>query len=321
MKRFLKVVGIIAVVIAVLFAIGPRPDANQEITFDVTSLPEDLDTYLRESEAKVANLRENAAKEILWQVPYSKPKTEYAVVYIHGFSASKVETAPVAQNVASALNANLYFTRLAGHGRDGNAMAEASMADWLNDAAEAIAIGERLGNKVILMSASTGSTISVLAMTRPELAEKVHGLVMISPNFAIHGAPTWLMNMPWAESILPTLMGAERSFEPKSESHANGWTHTYPTRAVFPMGALLKTVDDVDFSEIDKPALFIYSNHDSVVVPERTKKVISAWGGAAATLEVDDSENRNNHVIAGDILSANTTGRVSDAIIKWARSL
>ena len=57
------------------------------------------------------------------------------------------------------------------------------------------------------------------------------------------------------------------------------------------------------------------------VVPEKTKEVIGKWGGATTVLEVDDSTDSHNHVIAVDILSPSTTDKVSSAIIDWARGL
>jgi hypothetical protein len=43
------------------------------------------------------------------------------------------------------LGANLYFARLKGHGRSGDAMLEGSVQAWVDDFAEAVAIGRRLG--------------------------------------------------------------------------------------------------------------------------------------------------------------------------------
>ena len=60
-------------------------------------------------------------------------QTQWAVVYIHGFSASRMETAPLADTIATALGANLFYARLAGHGRGGAAMGEPSVQDWLAD--------------------------------------------------------------------------------------------------------------------------------------------------------------------------------------------
>ncbi len=57
---------------------------------------------------------------------------------------------PVISHLGADLGANVFFTRLAGHGRDGAAMAEATVEDWLADAVEALAVGARLGDRVVL---------------------------------------------------------------------------------------------------------------------------------------------------------------------------
>jgi len=124
---------------------------------------------------------EGAEKEIIWADPTAKAQTDIALIYIHGFSATKHETRPVTDKIADVLGANIYYARLKGHGRDGDAMAEASFQDWANDYAEAIAIGEKLGKKLIILSASTGSTLATWGLTNPELSKNVSGIVMISP--------------------------------------------------------------------------------------------------------------------------------------------
>jgi esterase/lipase len=321
MKRFLKILGLLIVIGAVVFALGPRPDMTQNVTFDPASIDLDVDTYLSKREALVTGLRDNAEKEVVWNNAFTKIQTDYAVVYIHGFSASKVEIAPVAQNVAKALGANLFLTRLSGHGATSEDMGTATMSDWLNDTAEAVAIGKRIGKKLILVSASTGGSLSTWAAAQDQFKDQIDGLAMIAPNYAVQGAPTWFMNIPWAETILPALLGAERSYEPANEGQAKGWTTSYPSKAVFPMATLLKTLEGLNYSNIKQPALFIYSNKDMVVVPEKTKEVIGKWGGATTVLEIDDSSDSHNHVIAGDIFSPSTTDKVSSAIIDWARGL
>ena len=321
MKRFFKFASILLIVGAIVFALGPRPDMTQKLTFDPAGIDFDVDSYLSKAEAAVPDIRENAAKEVVWNNPMTKGRTEFAIVYIHGFSASKVETAPVSQNVAKAIGANLYMTRLSGHGTTGKAMGDATMSQWLDDTLEAIAIGKRLGDKVILVSASTGGSLSTWAVAQPQLADQITGLVMISPNYAVHGAPTWLMNIPWAETILPAILGGERTFEPRNEGQAKGWTTSYPSKAVFPLATLLKTLEGMDYASIKQPALFIYSTKDTVVVPAKTEEVIAKWGGKTETLMVEDSDDLHNHVIAGDILSPGTTEKVTTAIINWINSL
>jgi pimeloyl-ACP methyl ester carboxylesterase len=304
-----------------MFSFGPRPDTSWKITFDGSTIGSDLDAYLRQGEAGVPALRENAEKLIVWNDPESRSRTDYALVYIHGFSASRVEIDPVPRMVAEALGANLFYTRLTGHGRDGAAMAEATLDAWANDMAEAVAIGERLGNKVILLSASTGGTLSVLALSEPSLAPKIAGMASVSPNFAVKGASTGLLNMPWAETILPLVFGDERSFEPENDAHAKGWTTRYPSSSVFPMAALLRVVQEIDYSKIETPALFIFSPEDKVVVAAESEAVARKWGGPIEVIKVEGTGDSNNHVIEGDALSPQNNEPVANRIIEWAKKL
>jgi len=318
-KKFAKYTLVFLVFAVAIFLLGPRPATDETIHFDAAVMGTELDTYLANVEADIPNLRAGAGKEIVWADPVNKAKTPLAIVYVHGFSSTKMETRPVSDNVAKALGANLYFMRLNGHGTDGEGLASATMNDWANDLAEALAIGDRIGEKTVLLSTSTGGTLSVWGYRKPELMKNVVALAMISPNFAIHGASIGMMNMPWAETIMPLIAGKTRSWEPKTEDHAKWWTTSYPTTALLSMGALMRKVQEVDYAGITTPALFIYSDKDKVVVPEVTDEIVAKWGGPKHTIKINDSGDPNHHVIAGAIVSPQTTDQVTSAIIDWIR--
>ena len=128
---------VVCFVILILFLVGPRVKVEPKIqTFEIS---EDPEAYLRAQEAHFSDLRPDTEKTIIWADPVRKHKTPVAVVYIHGFSSCRQETAPLAELVAQALGANLFYTRLTGHGRTSEAMGEATVNDWLNDAVEALA--------------------------------------------------------------------------------------------------------------------------------------------------------------------------------------
>jgi len=317
MKKFLKYLSLLLLACIVVFALGPKPDTTAQITFEAKLETKNLDVYLQEQEGGISNIVEGAEKEIIWADPTAKAQTDIALIYIHGFSATKHETRPVTDKIADVLGANIYYARLKGHGRDGDAMAEASFQDWANDYAEAIAIGEKLGKKLIILSASTGSTLATWGLTNPELSKNVSGIVMISPNFELHGLSTWLANIPWAETILPAVAGAERSWEPLNEEHGKWWTTRYPSKAIFPMTSMLKVLKSVDKSKIMTPAFFIYAPEDKVIVSQEVEKVASEWGGPTKILKIEETSDPYKHVIAGDILSPENTNRVTYEIIAW----
>ena len=200
-------------------------------------------------------------------------------------------------------------------------MASASVNDWLNDTAEAIEIGSRIGEKVMLVTTSTGGTLATLAATRPELRDRIAGIVFVSPNFGIRSRLAGLLTIPFARAILPRIAGSERSFDPANEGHAQNWTTRYPTVAVLPMAALVRHVRTLPLGDVEIPALFVFHPDDQVVNPAVTETVIERWGGPVTVMRVDSSGDDYNHVIAGDILSPANNGTVADAITKFANGL
>ena len=137
-RRYLIVTSVAVLLIA--FIAGPRtPVIHQPQSVE---LPADLPGYLAKAEAAYPDITPGAEKTILW-AHQDHQQTELAIVYLHGFSATRQETAPLSDDLAKSLGANLFYTRLAGHGRSSAAMGEASAGDWLNDAEEALAIGQR----------------------------------------------------------------------------------------------------------------------------------------------------------------------------------
>ena len=104
---------------------------------------QDLDLWLENREANIPDIIPGTEKTIKWS---GKPNvaTPLSIVYIHGFTATRQETAPVFDRVAEALHANLYYTRLKGHGRDAEAMKEPKFNDWLNEQKESLTIKREL---------------------------------------------------------------------------------------------------------------------------------------------------------------------------------
>jgi len=310
------------VVASLAFAFGAREPVDREIAFAAAALPADLDAWLEAGEADVPDVRDPARKRIVWAGEAGEP-TPLSVVYLHGFSASAEEVRPVPDRVAGALGANLFYTRLTGHGRDGAAMAEAAAGDWIEDTAEALAIGRRIGERVLVIGTSTGGTLARLAAHDPELSEGIAGIAFVSPNFAIGNAAAPLLTWPWARAWLPALIGEKRGFAPVNAGHAAHWTTRYPTTALLPMAALVRHVSRLDPAEADLPALFLYSEHDRVVSPSATIRVAGAWGGPASLRPVvpGPGDDPSAHVIAGNILSPGLTEAVVGILTGWAEGL
>jgi esterase/lipase len=243
-------------------------------------------------------------------------------VYLHGFSASRLETAPLAEEVARSLSANVYYTRLSGHGR-GNpqAMAETNAQDWMADTLEAVQIGQTIGERVLLISCSTGSTLATWFATGPG-AGQVAAHVFISPNFGPRDKRAEMINGPWGQQIALALEGETRSWPVSNPAEEQAWSTRYPTRALFPMMALVKSVRDSDLSVFQTPLLVMYSERDEAVDPQETQAAFTRIGSPMKSIEaVSYSKSQGQHVLAGAIKDPDAVAPMATTITQWAKAL
>lgn len=280
-----------------------------------------IESYLEASESAFPDIRPGLAKQVVWADPAKKRQTALAIVYIHGFSASKGEVRPLPDLVAQALGANLFYTRLAGHGRSNDAMAEASMADWQDDLREALDIAALLGERTLIIATSTGATLATWGLSRPEWAARVDGAVLLSPNFRIRGRGAFLLTAPLARLSARLILGHRRSFVPLNALHATCWTTEYPVDALLPVASLVAQTRALPFESIPTPTLIIQSPADQVVDARQTSAVAARWGGPAIMLDPGEIADPYSHIVAGDALSPNTTDRLAKGIVDWFKSI
>ncbi|BCG80613.1 alpha/beta hydrolase [Mesorhizobium sp. 113-3-3] len=316
----LAVLGLIAV-LALAFVIGPRVPVDTTIRFDPSLIGDDPQAYVAKVEAAVPGIRDGLEKEIVWANPMVHAKTPLSIVYIHGFSASKGEVRPLPDEVADQLDANLFYTRLTGHGQDGAAMTQGSVNAWINDYEEALAIGRAIGDKVIVISTSTGGSLAAWAATQPGASNGVAAIAFISPNFGVKASGAEILTMPWGKQIAELVIGKERSFVARNALHEKFWTTRYPVAATLPMQALTELAYGAPVEQADIPALFIFSDSDRVVRPDRTREIAGRWGAPHELVPVDDTGDPDNHVIAGDVLSPSTTAFLAQRIAVWVEAV
>ncbi|MBN9218605.1 MAG: alpha/beta fold hydrolase [Mesorhizobium sp.] len=316
----LAVLGLIAV-LALAFALGPRVAVDTTIRFNPSVIGDDPQAYIAKAEAAVPGIRDGLEKEIVWANPMVHAKTPLAIVYIHGFSASKGEVRPLPDDVADTLDANLFYTRLTGHGQDGEAMTQGSVNAWINDYEEALAIGRAIGDKVIVISTSTGGSLAAWAATQPSASDGVAAIAFISPNFGVKASGAEILTMPWGKQIAEMVIGRERSFVPRNALHEKFWTYKYPVAATLPMQALTELAYGAPVEKAQVPALFIFSDSDKVVRPDRTREIAARWGAPHELVPIEGTGDPDNHVIAGDALSPSTTAFVAQRISVWIEAV
>lgn len=244
-------------------------------------------------------------------------RTDWSVVAIHGFSASRQETAPLAEAVASLLNANLYEARLTGHGLAEHALADVRAENWLQDAADALAKGAALGDKVIVIGTSTGATLAA-AMLDHELARHIDTLVMISPNFEPRDPGARWLTRPAGPLIARFAVGDTRCWEPRDELQGRYWSTCYPIAAAVEMMRLVDRANRLLPADIPQRLLMFYAPGDSVVSPEAALAIFSATGSPQkAAIEISNPGDPSHHVLAGEILSPDTTLPMAEAIVSF----
>jgi len=321
MKKIAVRVVIIIAVLVLVFLAGPR--AKIDLRIKPVNLPSDLselDQYLAQSEAKYTDIVPGTEKTIVW-ANAEKTKTPISIIYLHGYSATRQETAPLSDELAAELGANLFYTRLSGHGRSNDAMDEPSVNDWLNDTMEAFEIGKMLGDQVIVIGVSTGGPLAVWLAEQPNTDEAL-AYILMSPNFAPHDPNSEILTIPWAKQIAPLVLGPVYSWTPDNAQHAQYWTHSYPSTALVTMMGLVKFVRESNLEEIKKPVMVLYSPDDTVINPSEVEKRYAQIGSAIKEIHpILNSGDKSNHVLAGDILAPNNTETVKNLILDFISRL
>lgn len=320
--RFLKWLGIVLLLLIIVYFLGPRPSTPVYKT-DLPAVPTEaaaLENYIRANEAQHKLKPDNEAR-IIWNNDSLKQPTEYAVVYLHGFSASQEEGDPVHLDFAKKFGCNLYLSRLDAHGVDtteplGNFTAEGA---W-NTAKQAYAIGKQLGKKVLLLSTSTGGTLALkLAAEYPDIA----GLIMLSPNIAINDPNAWLLNNHWGLQIAHLVTGKHRTVKDTTAIYARYWNTRYLTTSLVQLEELLEsTMKESTFRKIKQPALLLYyfkdeEHQDPVVKVSAMKRMFDQLGTPTSLKRQVPIPNAGDHVI-GSYIKSKDYKTVEEACEKFA---
>ena len=282
----------------------------------------DIENLIKSNEKVLTDIKPGLEKTIVW-AGTPATRTEYAIVYVHGFSASLEELRPVPDLVAKNINANLFFTRLTGHARTSEAMIEGSVQAWLEDLIEAFKIGTIIGEKIIFITCSTGGTLAANGILKKLILDQLSGIVFISPNFGVQEKTADLLTWPLAEYWAPIIAGKLQINDPRNEIHAQYWTTTYPTVSLIPMMKLVEETINLDKSHSYIPALFYFSPDDKVVDPKKTEVFIHNWKGPKQIIRVlgSDNEDNFNHLITGKAVSPSQVERTVNEITRWHQNI
>jgi len=314
---------ILITILTIIGLIKFSPKTKLTLTLYPITLPNDIEQYLAAHEAQYSNIQPNAEKKIIWADPETKAKTPLAIIYLHGFSANRQEIAPLPELVAQAMGANLFYTRLTGHGQDGEALGRATANEWLNDTLEAWEIGCRLGEKVIIMGTSTGATLATWLATHHQMAV-LEALVLFSPNYRPYDPKSELLLQPWSPLLVRLLIGHTTEWEPINPEHGLNWTNNYPPMYVLPeMMQLVDYVRAIDLSQINHPVCILYCPRDKVVSPAAIINTYKRFGSTKKLLIpiADTTNDPQKHVVVGDIMAPHDTLRLTKGVVAFLTSV
>lgn len=246
------------IVLIGIYFLGPAPARPK---FDPTiptvpQSPDELEKYVANQENKHKLKPDNEAR-IVW-ADSTKKKTEYSVIYLHGFSASQEEGNPVHRDFARKFGCNLYLARMADHGVDTvDQLLYLTPDRWWASSKEALAIGKSIGEKVIVMSTSTGSTLAL--MLAAEYPQDVFALINMSPNIALNDSKAWIANNPWGLQVARLVFGGKSRILPKDSIVHRYWNDSYRLESVSQLQELLESkMNSETFRKVNCPSLSLY---------------------------------------------------------------
>lgn len=304
----LTAVLIILTVIVALFIFAPRPILDPappatQVPAELTAA--DAESWLAQAEMDHGHVIEGAEASIVWA---DKPaRTPLVFLYIHGFSATRQETAPVTERVAAHFGANTLYARLAGHGLSRNAM-NASAEDWLQSMVDIWEIAHRIGDRVVVLATSTGAPLTTWMLEHVADPKIIHSLIFISPNFQIRHSLDFLLTWPLAERWVPRLLGGEHSWEPESELADRYWTSRYSILAIIEMQKVVDWAANVRTLRGGIPLATLYMEDDPTINHAAAVDFHEDWDHDVKSLHrVDLDEENPQHVFAGDITAPHRT--------------
>jgi alpha-beta hydrolase superfamily lysophospholipase len=252
-----------------------------------------LEDFLAAKEAGYPNLIPGTAKSIVWHGG-KRERAALALVYVHGFGASRQEISPVMERLAEDMGANLFFTRLKGHGLGPEGFRGLGASDWVDDLSEALAVGHAIGDRVIVAATSTGAALAVWAAST---GAAIDGLILVSPNFRLAAKTAAVLAWPWGRLWLRLFVGEYRRFIPVSELQERYWTCTQHTDGLLAMMGAVLLAQSADLSRVTTPTLVLYTEKDDVVSAPEIKGVFERLGSRIK--EIHCIANARHHVLAG----------------------
>lgn len=224
----------------------------------------------RKAQAQAEGVRPGNEERLVWASPQvPEQRAPIAILYVHGFGASRAEGEAVVEPLAQALHATVYYTRLPGHGGDLERHAAARPEQYFAVLEEDFHRLRPLANKLILIGSSTGGLLTTwLAARHPE---EVDALVLASPLFELSAQGTFLLSrrlgLPLVQAILGEYRDAGWKRDPQGRKQP-GYEDFWITRQKMSTVGVVEDIRrqamrEADPADISAPILLLYYYADA----------------------------------------------------------
>lgn len=328
LTRIFLIVLSLMIIILFIYHFGPKPATpllNSQMPIVQANLAK-LNDSITQAEGR-GLVKTGDEAEIHWAAKGKMVKTHYALVYLHGFTASHEEGMPIHEEFAARYGMNLYLSRLSGHGLKTNEAFEYLTADSLyNSAKTALAIGCRLGDSVILMATSAGGALA-LELAAKEKQMPVKALILYSPCIRIFDANAWVLGGPWGLFLAHKITGGKYLYSTHKDSlSAKYWYTKYRIEGAIALEQFIeKEMIPATFKEIKIPVLtcMYYKDavhQDSTVKTSSIRWMVARLSTPAAEKKLVILPKAGDHVIASYLRSKDLPG-VRNASFAFAENV
>lgn len=298
----------VLILIVVSYCLGPtmpKPVFNKNLP----SIADEVDRFVDSTKASKMIRPGNAAK-IIWANNSLKTKTEYVLLYLHGFSASWHEGFPANADFPKRYGCNAYLARLASHGLiTDNPLIDITPGRLYESAKQALIVASHLGHKVIIMSTSTGGSLGL--MLAADFPDIVNGLILYSPNIRIKQAASVLLSKPWGLQIARFYFGGDFRVidrDPSGE-YCKYWYCQYRAEGAVYLQQLIDAKMNKElFSQVKCPVFMGYyykdnEHQDQIISVKAALNMFGELGTPVSQKQARAFLNAGDHVIASSLTS------------------
>lgn len=289
-------------------------------------LPDDgpeLEHLIRQYELHFAPLKKGNEAKIIW-ANNAKQRTKFAIVYLHGFTASHREGHPWHTSIANHFGCNLYLARLHSHGlRREDFLEGFNYPGLLKSTLDACRIGQKIGEHVLLMGTSTGGALALYAAGSLQYPVKVEAIMLASPLVHFYGYQSLLLENKFGRGLAKMIGGNDYIYNLNgdvSPEEAQIWYPCAPLSAAMALGEMIEYIMKPPLlSNVNCPVLVGYyyknrQNHDQVVSPNAIMNMKKQLGTTDDKMRFINFPEAGNHVICNGLISKSVPALVTETI-------